>query len=36
MYYIKIFLKGIVYGLANVLPGVSSGTTLLIMKLFSP
>jgi putative membrane protein len=36
MYYIKIFLKGLVYGLANVLPGVSSGTTLLIMKLFSP
>ena len=36
LYYIKIFLKGILYGLSNVVPGVSSGTTLLIMKLFDP
>jgi len=36
LYYIKIFFKGILYGLSNVVPGVSSGTTLLIMKLFDP
>ena len=36
LYYIKIFFKGILYGLSNMIPGVSSGTTLLIMKLFHP
>ncbi len=36
LYYFKIFLKGILYGLSNVLPGVSSGTTLLILKIFKP
>lgn len=36
MNYIKIFFKGILYGISNVVPGVSSGTTLLITKLFDP
>lgn len=36
LYYIKIFFKGILYGLSNVLPGVSSGTTLLILDIFKP
>ncbi len=36
MFYVKIFIKGVIYGLSNMIPGVSSGTTLLIMKLFHP
>jgi putative membrane protein len=35
-YYIKVYLKGILYGLSNIVPGVSSGTTLQIFKLFKP
>lgn len=34
--YIKIFINGILYGISNLIPGVSCGTTLLITKMFDP
>ena len=34
MDYIKLFLKGIIVGVANVIPGVSGGTIAVVLHIF--
>ena len=34
MNYIKLFLKGIIVGVANVIPGVSGGTIAVVLRIF--
>ncbi len=34
MNYIKLFLKGIIIGVANVIPGVSGGTIAVVLRIF--
>ena len=32
--YIKVFLSGIVFGVANIIPGVSGGTMLVVFGIY--
>ena len=32
--YIKVFISGIVFGVANIIPGVSGGTMLVVFGIY--